>query len=255
MAGLLKALKYEYATFQVGESPDTHKENDMSPTNTPTSVLDIEDVGRSFLLRLINREVNVVDVWFASSETVDRIAELLKPKQAQITRPEWSQEYVGKLIEWLALDSFAVDNYPGLSHPCFSAWLLRWLMGTDEMTDRDQMILYRRIIMNDTYKTIASFAGITSARVGQLVRSKLRRELKLQSSELVDFLNRPVIMLAPHFNYRELDYFRTAAIKRVGDLVLKTEADLLAIIGFGHERLETTKQVLEGAGLHLAPDG
>ena len=62
-------------------------------------------------------------------------------------------------------------------------------------------------------------------------------------------LNMPLSEL--EFSVRTSDCLRRAGIKRISDLVLKSEMDLLKIRNFGKSTLMEIKKILENMGLSL----
>jgi DNA-directed RNA polymerase alpha subunit len=54
---------------------------------------------------------------------------------------------------------------------------------------------------------------------------------------------------------RSYNCLKNANIQTIGELVQKTEAEMLRTKNFGRKSLNEIKEILANMGLHLAPDG
>ena len=85
--------------------------------------------------------------------------------------------------------------------------------------------------------------------LGELPEEITEKEESKEEKELVDKLNMPITEL--ELSVRSSNCLREAKIKTIGDLVKKTEMEMLKYRNFGKKSLSEINKILADMGLHL----
>ena len=114
-----------------------------------------------------------------------------------------------------------------------------WTNGSMEPKDT---ILYASHILNKHLEVFLKFGQI-------VVEDGEQEEESLEDKELIDKLKLPVSEL--ELSVRSGNCLREARIKTIGELVSKTEQEMLHYRNFGKKSLQEISEILKGMGLSL----
>lgn len=120
-----------------------------------------------------------------------------------------------------------------------------------EKLDRQGLTTLESLTALSKWELIRKFGGLEDPHARSLMNIVGKRGLQLRDSSPGDYRDQPLDEF--EFSVRTANCLRNEGVHLVGELIERTESDLLRIPSLGRQSLNEVKEALARLGLHLKP--